>query len=1315
MKHYFNHSAILLRFFLRPLLLLGLGWLPFGAMAQDCDLACNGTQDFPVQVVLNQSCQIAISTNVLVQDLASCPGVKRLTVRDSLNNLIADNFDLVQFSGSNYVGSRLSVTITDQATGTICVSIIRVVDNLPPTIGACPELTVSCLDNTSPEVLGSPSVADNCDADLTLTSVENFELRNCLSDTAGIILRVWTVRDDRGLTATCTQQINIMRASFMDVAFPDDITLPCNDPGADPLRTGIPQLNGTTLMHGDFCGLTVSYSDDTTFLCNAYMYRIDRTWTVVENCTDFFGEDTQLILVSDNQGPTLNCPTPAQLVFNSDPGACSATIALPAITATDNCSSAITYAVSSSYGATNFNAVSGVAPGIHTVQYVATDECGTSNSCTVQLTVVDDLAPIAACDDQLLVSIASGGYAIMGAAAFNEGSSDNCNAVFLKARRNDPAACDLANGDDSPQQAGYQEWFDDRVFFCCADVPNGPVTVTLRVYEVNPGTGPVDPARETGSGNLVGRYTDCQSIVTLQDGARPSFTSCPGPRTIQCTDEQENLTLYGSPIATDNCGFTIDSTFTTSFNECHQGTIIRTWTATDLYGQTASCSQTITVVNNQVLQESDIIWPDNITFYECGHGTDFADLPLANRAPVINNPTCGTLGINHTDATFNTVPGACFKVIRTWTVIDWCHYNTENPDGPGRYVHNQIIKVLDNTPPTITCPAPVTVNVGPDCAHGAATLGLPTSADCSNHITFTNDSPYATSGGANASGTYPVGTTTVRFLANDGCSNNTACTTTVTVADTKAPNIACILGLTVTLMNNGAGDVSMSLDAGALVASSSDNCTPTPLIKYTINRPGDGTMGVPTATQVTFDCYDAGTAAEVYVWATDEQHNSASCHTVVSVQNHNGNCTGQTGEGLIAGGVLTESGQEVENVMIMVSGEAPNPNIRYTDVDGSFQFEALSLGTDYSVSATNNEELLNGVSTFDLILMGKHVLGTRLLDSPYKIIAADIDRSGHISTLDIIKLRKLILRIDEQLPNGNTSWRFVDASYVFPDPQNPFLGYFPEIYNVNNLAGPEMHADFVGIKVGDVNGTAIPNSLMSTGGDRASDYSLDITVANATVAAGDLVDITFSAEYMNEWMGYQFTLEFDPAALEFKEIIPGDLPNLYAEENFHLHDLERGLITTVWNEYGESASSKPATLFTLRCTARQAGDIKNWVYLSSRVTRAEAYTADGTPESVRLIFAQQNTEVTTSFELFQNRPNPWTNSTIIPFQLEEDNDARLSVYDMAGKLVYQVGNRFSAGYHEISISRDDLPAIGLFYYTLEAGGQRSTRKMVLAD
>lgn len=64
-----------------------------------------------------------------------------------------------------------------------------------------------------------------------------------------------------------------------------------------------------------------------------------------------------------------------------------------------------------------------------------------------------------------------------------------------------------------------------------------------------------------------------------------------------------------------------------------------------------------------------------------------------------------------------------------------------------------------------------------------------------------------------------------------------------------------------------------------------------------------------------------------------------------------------------------------------------------------------------------------------MVLVARHILGTQLLDSPYKIIAADVNRSNTVSTADLVDMRKLILQYEGSFPD-NTSWRFIDASYI---------------------------------------------------------------------------------------------------------------------------------------------------------------------------------------------------------------------------------------------------------------------------------------------
>ncbi len=82
---------------------------------------------------------------------------------------------------------------------------------------------------------------------------------------------------------------------------------------------------------------------------------------------------------------------------------------------------------------------------------------------------------------------------------------------------------------------------------------------------------------------------------------------------------------------------------------------------------------------------------------------------------------------------------------------------------------------------------------------------------------------------------------------------------------------------------------------------------------------------------------------------------------------------------------------------------------------------------------------LEGVNTLDLVLISQHILGLEPLNSPFKMIAADANKSGSITTSDIVELRNLILGVYTEFPN-NTSWRFLDTNFTFPDPANPFQG-----------------------------------------------------------------------------------------------------------------------------------------------------------------------------------------------------------------------------------------------------------------------------------
>jgi hypothetical protein len=69
------------------------------------------------------------------------------------------------------------------------------------------------------------------------------------------------------------------------------------------------------------------------------------------------------------------------------------------------------------------------------------------------------------------------------------------------------------------------------------------------------------------------------------------------------------------------------------------------------------------------------------------------------------------------------------------------------------------------------------------------------------------------------------------------------------------------------------------------------------------------------------------------------------------------------------------------------------------------------VAADFTITPVKDDNPLNGVTTYDLVLMSKHILGIEPLGSPYKMIAADANKSNSITTFDIVELRKLILGI----------------------------------------------------------------------------------------------------------------------------------------------------------------------------------------------------------------------------------------------------------------------------------------------------------------
>lgn len=1253
-------------------------------LTAQCALSCHNL----LQVSLNQNGQATILPQTILTNAypLSCsptgPNAFTVTIMGANGQPIPTNPTVTCAN----VGQTLTVKVTHNASQNSCWGSIKIEDKLPPAL-VCTNKTVSCaVSNLEPSnpLIGQPTATDNCDASLTLSKVDVFTDLNCNQTYngtyySGYVTRTWTAVDDYANSTTCTQLIFLERKTVWQVNFPKNLdgnvlpALQCSPaPNTNPSATGFPTIDNVPIQTGSFCELNAAYTDQTVPICDG-TYKILRTWTVVDWCNNMTKSSLQIIKVVDDKPPVFACP--ADMTASTSGSSCSAAVNFPAVSATDNCSASISYKITTPFGTVNSNggSLTGIPAGTHTIIYMATDACGNSSTCSLKLTVGDDDPPVAICDGYTVVSIGSSGSVTVPAGTLDDGSYDNCCAkptlIFKVKKMGDP-------GDFQPS-----------VTFTCADV--GVKTVILRVIDCN------------------GNYNDCMVSVEVQDKLDPVLT-CPPNKTIQCkgyTSGGNFNQLYGAPTATDNCGTptVVELTPIIDLGMCGTGTITRIFKATDGGGRTALCTQIITIINSTPYNGSQIQWPPDYSITACSSPDSLAPtkLPAPYNAPNLGqvNYSCSQVGVNHTDEVFQIAPPACWKILRKWVVIDWCQFNPNIPNSPGRWEYTQTLKIMDTTPPVFTNPPDnMTVELGANCV-ATVTLPQPTATDCSTDITFVANSPFGSGFGPFQN--ISAGDYDVTFRAFDGCGNQAVHTFKVFVKDLKAPTPVCLNGLSINLMQSGMAVIWASdFSAG----SSNDNCTPAGLLKYSL-APFTG------ITSDTFTCADLGTNV-INLYVSDASGNQSFCTTYIIVQDNFGICPNQVQTAQVAGFIKNEQNETVEDVKITLTGGS-NAIPVITGSDGSFAFPGVPVNGNYTVEPKKDLNPLNGISTFDLVKLGKHILNTEKLTSPYKIIAADINHNGTVSTFDMVELRKLILGIYSDFPAAD-SWRFVDAGFQFSDPADPFKDNFPEKKSVNGLPTSGMNGNFIGVKVGDLTGDAVPNNFIQS--DDRTAGTLDLFLENKKCTVGEKLELTLRARDFSGIEALQTTLGWDVDALGLEKIVP---KNGMPESNFNMMLTGEGLLPMVWENASENTQSADNEFVTLNFICKKSGSTPDFFRLPEGYTPPAAWR-NGEHLNLQLVFENgegQNTNAPTqSLELQQNQPNPWQSETTVGYVLPTYGErAVMRVFDVAGRQVAAYVLPVSAGYGEVKISRSDLPTAGVFQIRLETSSGVLTRKMVVVD
>ncbi len=1266
-----------------------------------CGQLVNITVEFEDNIILacNNQVQLAVSADCVLEvvpdDILESMKYDDLSYEITLIDPETGNEIPLGSPASDYLFDTLEISIEHLCSGNSCWGNIVFEDKyVPPLI--CENDTISCSANDSPEALGFPLpntavvtpngpntyIVGNFDAcgDATL-EYEDSELEMaCNEDFASEITRTWTLTDFSGSTTSCQEFIRKTRTTVNDVVFPGDwdgVTNPvllC-DGNYPVLPNGNPDPSYTGMPSGGICDhINVSYVDLISEICGA-TYKVVRKWTVVDECTSQEITNNQLLKIEDNEAPDFNCPS-SQTFDIVDDHSCDANVSVAVPTNYYDCS-AVSFSAEIVQLDENGN-VAGLitdmdliggqfiasdrALGEHRITYTALDECGFASSCSFSIYVVDNTPPIAVCDLATTIALDNAGNAIVPVSTFDNGSFDNCSVDRIEVSRgNNP--CGASSG------------FSDHITLCCADA-NQDVMVTLRVVD------------------MAGNMNTCMVMVSVQDKKAP-ILECPDNLTIPCTSDYSDLSIFGQATASDNCSVTITETSDIQVNSCGTGTIYRDFTAVDPAGNETVCTQIINLNNNNPFVYSDIIWPADYNTNNCvSPALDPDDLPSIYAYPILSVKPCSDPVFDYDDKVYTNASGACQTIFRTWTVIDQC---TDN-----QFEFTQKLNINDNEKPVFE-----------ECSN--KTLDGEETANCSYHIEYTktvsddctleedlyisytidldnNGGSDITGSSAQLNEALPVGVHAITWRAEDGCNNIETCTELITIIDAKKPTPYCLGGISTVVMPSTG---TIAVWASDFDLNSEDNCTEQEDLVFSFS---------PTQSDQsrTFTCEDLEGLDEKFfeleIYVHDASGNYDFCTSMIRITATTACDTSNTI--MIGGAVYTEDLVKMGEVEMYMESLEDLENLNtMTDAEGNYAFANISSMINYTLTPNYEGDYLNGVSTLDIILIQKHILGLEVFDSPYKVIAADVDASESISGADIVQLRKLILGHFDALPN-NSSWKFVAEDQEFTDLFNPW----PLEENIELLSDDSyMSEDFVSIKVGDVN---LSRTMNFSGEEAETRNNKSLTILWEEQMQDGQHQIVFSLDEEQQISGWQLFLEMDH--LEGLKDIQSEIFN---PSDGMMHMRAEGVAMAFSSAYAQRVSEE---LFRLNFGPMSPqkiflheGQIFNEIYVEKENGEIEV-------RRVELKRKKENS-VSTEMIVYQNQPNPFTDFTEINFMLGQGDYVRLEIRNMDGALLLEKNGFFKKGINQYKVYKNELPLArseGLLIYTLINSNSQVSNKMV---
>lgn len=797
-------------------------------------------------------------------------------------------------SGSGIVIGSFDVALANDFT----------VADSPPSFTSCPSniiqnnIASSCSANVS---WTTPLANDNCS--VTVTQIDGLVSGSVFP--VGVDTIVYVATDNFGQTDTCRFTITVIDNENPIINCPANVLQSTNLNQCTAIVNNIAPVsfNDNCIVNSITYTITGATTSSGNNDASGTVFNLG-TSTVTYTVTDVSGNISSCnftVTITDNQSPLITCPS--NVTQNNNATTCSTVVTgIAPLIASDNCTvSSIAYSISGATTSSGISDASGESfnVGVSTVSYSIFDAAGNSSSCSFNVTITDNQAPTITCPVNVTQNNDAGSCSAI-VNGISPITNDNCSVTSIT--YNITGATTTSGVGDASGTS--------------FNVGTSNVTYTVQ--------------------DAAGNSNSCSFNVTIVDIQPPTIncrnnintSATPG----LCSRVINNTALT---INNDNCGIAsttwvitgattgsgINNANGTSFNV---GLSTVTYTVTDIHGNVSTCSFTVNISDNQF---PVISCPSNVTMFndlnQCGaivnniglvSATD--NCSIASITYTISGATIGS-GINDASGEFFNVG------------ISTVTYSVTDPSGRTSTCAFTVT-IIDNQIPVISCVTDVNQNTSSGLCSAIINGIAPTSSsdNCSGSIiTYEITGATISSGFNDASGTsFNLGVSTVTYTITGVSNNSFACSFTVTINDTEAPQLSCPTNQT---LSNDIGFCGAVVNGIAPIYS--DNCS-IASVNYTLSGATTGTgsndasgtffnLGITNVMYSVTDAAGNNSSCSFSVLVNDSENPTINCPVSLTVNNDIGSCSA------------------------IVNGLSPIPNDNCTVASVTFSLTGATIGS----------------------------------------------------------------------------------------------------------------------------------------------------------------------------------------------------------------------------------------------------------------------------------------------------------------------------------------------------------------------------------